>query len=227
MKPADVSEVLGKRFGRLQAVAPGGRNAYGHTLITCQCDCGATTVATFSHLRKGQRTSCGCATKGPVTHGMSSTKVYGIWCGMISRCHNPGTRGYRFYGAKGVSVCDKWRESFENFYADMGDPPEGLTIDRIDPKGPYEPGNCRWATTQQQIENRTCQVMYEYEGRSYTLPTLCTLLGINYRTMINRLRRTGMTLSDAINHRLGEITESGMSKLKAAVTESNIRRGFK
>lgn len=85
--------------------------------------------------------------------GPKKTRTYRIWGRMFARCYNPLTRDYRWYGALGVKIADRWR-SFENFLADMGECPEGLTIDRIDPTGNYEPGNCRWATWTEQRHNR-------------------------------------------------------------------------
>lgn len=160
-----------------------------------------------------------------VMHGKRYTKAYSTWSEMLSRCYNKNKRSYRWYGAIGITVCDRWKNNFENFYLDMGDPPEGMSIDRIDPKKGYSPENCRWATQKQQTENRTCQKFYEHDGLKLTLPEWSKRLGIKYRTLNSRLKRTGMSFADAINHKYKEITESGMQKLKAAVIESNVRRG--
>lgn len=145
---------------------------------------------------------------------------------MRKRCNNPNSTSYRYYGARGIKVCEDWA-SFESFYRDMGDPPEGLSLDRIDPGKDYCPGNCRWATAQQQAENRRNQMMYVVDGESLTLPKLCEKVGINYRTLKSRMCRTGLSLEQAITHKFGEITEQGMAKLRLAVIESNIRRGLK
>ena len=106
----------------------------------------------------------------------------------------------------------------------MGDPPEGLTIDRIDTYGNYCKENCRWADQRTQTINRRGQKLYEYEGEMMTLPEICDITGIKYRTMRNRLFRTGMTLEEALSHSFGTITTQGMARLKSAVIESNIRR---
>lgn len=86
--------------------------------------------------------------------GMSHTKTYNTWARMIDRCNNQNHPGYKYYGARGIQVCDRWRYSFENFLADMGEHPAGLSIDRINNDGGYEPGNCRWATSKQQAANK-------------------------------------------------------------------------
>lgn len=87
--------------------------------------------------------------------GIRKHPMYGAWAAMVGRCHNPNHQSYRTYGARGVTVCERWRSDFRNFLADMGERPPGHSIDRIDPRGHYEPGNCRWATASEQRRNLT------------------------------------------------------------------------
>lgn len=190
-------DLAGKRFGRLLAIKESGK-INGKTAILCVCECGGETLATIAHLVQGRRVSCGCYNPGRTSHGMRYSRAYGIWCDMQKRCHNSACSSYRIYGARGITVCDRWRESFKNFHEDMGDPPEGLSIDRINPDLGYFPENCRWATAQEQVENRRCQKMYYYEGKKYTLPNLCKIFGKNYRTVRNRITRSGMSLEAAL-----------------------------
>lgn len=128
----------------------------------CLCDCGNTINVKSTRLRKGVTRSCGCirrerAIYQNTTHGMSKTKIYMTWATMINRCANETHTSWKYYGARGITVYDRWK-TFENFYEDMGDVPEGKTLDRIDPDGHYEPANCRWATwSEQRLNQRRCK----------------------------------------------------------------------
>lgn len=161
-RPATIHS--GDRFGRLVAVDRV-RSETGELLWRFACDCGKEVIANGRVVNRkvNPYQSCGClkrevmqgATHPMFTHGMRGTRVYRIWNAMRQRCHNPKQPHYSRYGALGVTVCDVWRKSFVSFYEDMGDPPsETHSIDRIDPAGNYEPGNCRWASPVEQRHNR-------------------------------------------------------------------------
>lgn len=146
--------MVGRTFGRLKVMA------YVETkrkvaYWACQCICGKQTIANGGALRNGHIQSCGCLRneRVPRTHGRSRTPIYFIWKSMRQRCENPNNRAYRYYGMKGVTVCERWQD-FALFFEDMGDPPEGLTIDRINPEGNYCPENCRWANWSVQNSNK-------------------------------------------------------------------------
>ena len=113
------------RFGRLAVVG----SVNGGWL--CKCDCGTEKIVSGSHLRTGAIVSCGCfhaeQQRQPITHGKRRSRVYSIWINMIQRCTNENNPRFQDYGARGIAVCDEWRQ-FENFYADMGDPPDGMSI---------------------------------------------------------------------------------------------------
>lgn len=151
-------DISGKRFGLLTVVCfdswlKKGRSRTSKWL--CKCDCGKTTTVRVGNLNNGTTTSCGCvAAQNSTTHGMSKTPLYRVWANMIKRCSNPKSTHYEHYGGRGIKVCDRWLHSFEHFYEDMGECPEGMSLDRIDPDGHYEPSNCRWASKSEQSFNR-------------------------------------------------------------------------
>ena len=157
-KPLDLT---GQQFGQLTAIEWTGQSDwYGRTWL-CHCDCGGDKVVTTAHLRRGSVTSCGCTWSDNrlatlTTHGMNGTTEFNIWFGMRQRCMSFNSKDFKNYGGRGIKVCDAWaeRDGFVQFYADMGPRPEGLSLDRIDNDGHYEPGNCRWADDLTQANNR-------------------------------------------------------------------------
>jgi len=158
-------DLIGKRFGRWRVLEPySKRYRSGRTCLVlwlCRCDCGTKRVVIGTNLRAGKSTGCGCIrgerrTTHGHTRGRKQTRAYRIWNGMRQRCFNPNNPAYADYGGRGITVCENWRDDFESFFADMLDPPLGLTLDRIDNDGNYEPGNCRWASYSMQNSNRRC-----------------------------------------------------------------------
>lgn len=157
-----LKEVTGMRFGNLTVLGRSIRKSSAGALWVCQCDCGGNTVTTSLKLRTGHSASCGCkrekilASGTNLTHGLSKTRTYRTWKEMRNRCKNEKATQYKWYGARGVSVCERW-EKFENFLDDMGIRPVDKTLDRINPELGYSKENCRWATSKQQAEtNRGC-----------------------------------------------------------------------
>jgi hypothetical protein len=158
-----IVDLTGKRFGRLVVLAlHPERSRLGLARWVCRCDCGSERIVCGTSLRSGATKSCRCLLKemlakrvtkhGHTKHGLRS-RAYKCWEGMKNRCFSPRARAYPWYGGRGITVCERWL-IFENFYADMGDPPPGLSLDRINNNGNYEPGNCRWATAAEQLANR-------------------------------------------------------------------------
>lgn len=149
-----MSDLTGMRFGRLTVIAAAGIKSRQRQW-RCVCDCGGTKVVAGSSLKSGCTKSCGClnsetARKARTSHGMFGAPEYNSWAAMIQRCTNEKEKRFADYGGRGIKVCARWLESFENFYADMGERPEGMTLDRKENDGNYEPSNCRWATKLEQ-----------------------------------------------------------------------------
>jgi hypothetical protein len=157
------SELSGNKFGRLEVISFSCIQN-GNSLWNCKCDCGKEKVVAACHLKSGHTSSCGCllsetTSSRSKTHGESvfaaNTKEYRIWNHMKTRCSNPRSNRFNRYGGRGITVCDRWKNSFENFLFDMGRCPEGMSIDRIENNGNYEPDNCKWSTAKEQAANRS------------------------------------------------------------------------
>lgn len=181
-KPIDL---INQRFGKLVAIewqpAPTG----GSWL--CACECGNTKLATSNHLKDGRIRSCGCARE---RHGGKGTRAYSIWRGVISRCTDPHHKNWPDYGGRGITVCDRWK-SFSNFVSDIGTPPVGFTLERIDNSRGYEPGNCRWASRTDQARNTRRNRIIVYNGESKSLAEWAETFGINYFTLYTRIAKLG------------------------------------
>lgn len=155
----NAKNLTGQKFGRLTISGATDKRKNGYIIWRCICSCGNEVFVSTRHLKNGDSRSCGCLQKEIVakqmtTHGMWGTPIYSVWNGMIQRCENPKDTDYKYYGDRGIKVCERWH-TFENFYADVGDPPEEMTLDRWpDNDGNYEPNNWRWATRSQQNKNR-------------------------------------------------------------------------
>lgn len=189
-----IKDLTGQRFGKLTVLSFAGLGKRGLALWNCKCDCGNEITVYGIYMRNGSTKSCGCLAIDVLksrskTHGMSKTRLYGIWNGIKSRCNNPRRKKYPDYGGRGIKVCEKWEKSFEAFrdwsmangYAD------DLTIDRIDINGDYCPDNCRWVTTQQQANNRRSNIHLTYHGETHNLTEWSSITGIPMATIRRRI----------------------------------------
>ena len=149
-------DLVSQQFGRLLVVKAAPNDKWNKAQWYCQCSCGRVLVVLSRRLRSGVTKSCGCIVRdcpNQLTHGMSNTRTYITWQHMKDRCYNSNHVYYDNYGGRGITVCGMWLDSFENFLEDMGERPEGQSIDRINNDGNYEPSNCRWATRKEQYAN--------------------------------------------------------------------------
>lgn len=164
-------DLIGKKFGRWTVVNSSKSINY-RAMWECVCDCGVKRVVRADHLSSGATSSCGCLVKESnvrlrTTHGMSKTRIYRIYKNMMNRCYYTKHKEFYYWGGRGITVCDRWKNSFENFLEDMGVPDPNLSIDRIDCNGNYEPLNCRWATAKEQANNVRSKSFASERGVSF------------------------------------------------------------
>lgn len=191
-------DLAGQKFGYLTVVEKTNkRSSTGSVMWLCLCVCGKHHEVRSTSLKDGTTKSCGCyfldvaKHKGLAkkTHGMTGSRVYASWTNMKDRCLNKNNKKYKDYGGRGITICDRWKNSFENFFEDMGDRPKGYSIERMDVNGNYEPSNCKWANAKEQQNNRRNNLIIEYNFQRYTLQQLCDLLGKNSDKVGQRLKR--------------------------------------
>lgn len=215
--PAFIPCDIGGRYGRLVVTGEGPRRGKFRTWA-CICDCGNTSDVYLHYLRSGKTRSCGCLLRevqarvsaGEFTprrrHGLAKRgdcSLYRIWQGMIRRCYDQRAPKYRFYGGAGVSVCDQWMgpDGVSQFAADMGARPSPQhTLDRWpNPRGNYEPGNCRWATRTQQAANMRNNINVQFNGELICLAEMSRRTGVPYMTLRHRIVKMGLTPDEAAN----------------------------
>ena len=203
--------MIGHRFGRLVVKSEYRRPSDNRKVWTCVCDCGNEKTAVAKDIRRGSTSSCGClcAERSSqriiarcLRHGhardFKETRIYRVWSSMLGRCRNKNHPNWHRYGGKGITVCERWFV-FENFLEDMGERPDGLSIDRYpNNAGNYEPGNCRWATPKQQVANRTTSHKLEAEGKVQTIGEWADEKGLPYIQLHRRLSK-GWPVDRALN----------------------------
>lgn len=194
VEPKRVRDLTGQAFGRLTVLSLAGKRGNYQTHWLCRCECGDLCHVYSGCLVRGTTQSCGCLWRELngqqfATHGKSRTRVYTAWLAMRQRCYYEKHAQYADYGGRGIKVCDRWRDNFENFYADMGEPPKGSTLDRRENDGPYSPDNCRWATRIEQANNTSASRFIEHAGQRKTVMEWSRETGIPGNTLYYRIYR--------------------------------------
>lgn len=188
-------DMVGRRFGRLIVIKQDGYDNH-NAAWECACECGKTHRARGTHLRSGRIKSCGCLNRDMViarhlTHGLTGTTEYGSWIAMRGRCYDQKHNNqFKNYGGRGIVVCDRWRNSFENFLSDMGPKPSAAySIERRDNNGNYEPSNCCWADAKTQQSNKRNTHFVTFEGKTFSCAEWDRLLGFGRQLVYSRIRK--------------------------------------
>lgn len=216
--PKTWADLIGQTFGRLTALGyTGQRSPHKQKLITCQCACGLYLSVLPSRLRSGNTKSCGCLAtewrlqqnQKMVVHGNARAGArspeYTAWQSMISRCTNSNDYRFKWYGARGISVCVEWRESFEAFLVDVGPRPSRRhSLGRQENNGHYEPKNVVWQLPKEQIRNQRNTSYYEFEGKQVTLGELADRFSLPYDLILKRVERFKWTLERAVSTPVGK-----------------------
>jgi len=187
--------IKGIRFGRLVALDLLKVNK--EYWWRCICDCGNYNNILGFRLRYGKTRSCGCIVKS--RSGLSTSPTYRSWQAMIQRCYDPNVAHYKRYGALGITTCDRWKNSFDSFLADMGERPVGMTLDRIDSNGNYSKENCRWATPSQQSNNRKKNNILTFDGISKSLTLWAKEKNMIPATLRKRIYELKWSTEDSFN----------------------------
>lgn len=197
-----LQNLTGKTVGQIQVIELYGRSGSGRNLVTlwlCKClNCNREFTSKTGSINSGSVGCLPCSHKANETHGMWTSKEYRSWQCIRQRCYNPNHHNYKLYGARGIVVCDSWRDSFESFFEDMGyAPSKNHTIDRIEVNGNYEKSNCRWATMKEQSNNKRNNTYLTFKGETLTQKQWCERLGLKESTVHNRLL-DGMSVEEAL-----------------------------
>ena len=196
-------DLSGARFGRLTVVARAPKTHPKKAHWSCLCDCGRTSIVWGSHLRSGLISSCGClrnemSLARTITHGLTRSPEYSVWCGMKRRCYNKHDRRYMSYGGRGIRLCPTWEHSFETFIADMGQrPTPNHSIERIDVDGNYCKDNCAWIPLRNQAFNKRSNKLFSAYGATRILAEWSRVSGVSYKLLQSRISR-GWDIQKAI-----------------------------
>lgn len=189
-KRKNPKESIGEKFGKLTVLSIDTQKPKGETWMICECECGNTKSIRLNSLRCGKSTSCGCA-KGNNKHNKTNSRLYRIWNGMKNRCNNPNSKDFERYGGRGICINEEWNDDFTSFYEwaiDNGYE-DNLTIDRINFDNNYSEENCRWVNIKTQDNNKSNNIIIEYNNEYLTLKQLSEKININYQTLFGRYRK--------------------------------------
>ena len=202
--PINSRDISNQRFGRLVAKEIEGKNRYRHLQWSCVCDCGNKIIVSGTNLRNGMTRSCGCLQRETIknirlTHGMSGSKISAVRGSMIQRCHNPNSKRYKYYGGRGITVCEEWLANPKSFYtwAVENGYKIGLTIDRIDNNKGYYPDNCRWVSHRENCMNTRSNRYVTLNNDTKTIGEWCKSIGMSH-TAVYRRWKDGWSLEEAL-----------------------------
>lgn len=207
-------DLTGQKFGKLKVIRRVENNKQGNAQFLCKCDCGKEIIVRSSNLIQKHTVSCGCLRAITKTkHNSYKTRLYKVYRGMISRCLEKTNKEYSNYGARGITVCNEWKNNFlafrdwalNNGYDENAKYGE-CTIDRIDVNGNYEPSNCRWINLKLQAKNTTRTIKITYKGKTQCLKDWAEELKIDYQTLRKKLKK-GYSFEKSIKYNLKEIEE--------------------
>lgn len=201
-------DLTNEKFGRLVVLKYLYTNERRSAVWLCKCDCGNIVEKDAMSLKCKTMKSCGCLKRentsklgkskysDRTTHGKTHTRLYNVWCGMKQRCYNIKSKKYSIYGARGIKVCEEWKNDFMSFYNwAMANGYDGTaeygkcTIDRINVNGNYEPNNCRWITYKEQANNRRNNTILNYNGETHNITEWSNILNLNRKTIKHRLKK--------------------------------------
>lgn len=223
----DISTIIGKKYGKWTVIREQGttttydeKSGWHRTKqrVWCKCDCGTEKEVSVQAIIHGRSLSCGCIHKdnpNRKTHGLSHSVEHNTWTTIRNRCYNKNEPSYKYYGAKGIVMCDEWKDNFMQFFIDMGKrPADKQSIDRIDSKGNYCKENCRWATQKEQNNNKKSNVLVTYNGKTQNIAQWAEETGLSYNTLYFRLVRDKLPIEEAFSKRYNSKTAAGLKNRK-------------
>lgn len=220
--PKRVKDIRGVRRGLLVAIKFSGLNERGKASWECRCDCGKTVVVESAMFTLWKHRSCGCyrslvSREKATKHGMSTLPEYQIWVGIVKRTQNPNSHAWDRYGGRGITLCERWLHSFENFYADMGPrPSKRHSLDRLDNSKGYSPENCAWKTYKEQALNRRSNRRITFRGETLSASQWAERIGISPAAFRNRMDVCGWSIEKAITTPNGRLKKGPLDEFEWA-----------